>query len=157
MMHTLRFDITPLHIAASIGHVPCIKELVRWGANLSAQESWGQTPLIIATLKKRVECMRTLIHLGANPEIRDHLQKQTALHIACSSGDEESVLILLDGGADVTAVNNAGQSSLGMALASKFYSVVPLLIEYGARLNEKDRERLPLKLQAHIDSLTGIV
>lgn len=132
-----------------------MEELVHWGADVNAQESWGQTPLIIATLKGRVHCMKALIHLGADTEMKDYHHKNTALHIACSSKDEESVLVLLDASADVLAVNGQGQSSLGVALVNKFYSLVPLLVEYGAKLNEKDRENLPLMLQNYIDSITS--
>ena len=119
------------------------------------QESWGQTPLIIATLKNRVECMKSLIQMGAGTEFKDHHHGNTALHIACSSKDEESVLILLDAGADVLATNTAGQSSLGVALANRSYHLVPLLIEYGARLNQQDREHLSQMLQDYIDDKTS--
>ena len=142
-------------MAASVGHTPCIEELVRWGADINSQESWGQTPLIIATLKTRVHCMKALIHFGANIEIKDHHHKNTALHIACSTKDEEAVLILLDAGANVLSINGSGRSPLGVALENKFYSVVPLLIEYGARLNKKDRYHISHKLEEDIDIQTG--
>ncbi len=150
-----RFGITPLHIAASVGHSLCIEELVRWGADLNLQESWGQTPLIITTLKGRIHAMKTLIHLGASTEPRDHHHGDTALHSACSSKDEESILILLDASADVLVANAAGHSSLGVALTNKRYHLVPLLIEYGARLNRFDRQHLSQKVQDNIDCATG--
>lgn len=99
--------------------------------------------------------MKALVHMGADTEIRDYHHNDTALHIACASRDEESVLILLDAGADVTVENGLGQSAIGVALVNKFYSVIPLLVEYGARLNKVDREHLPMKLQSFIDRLTG--
>ena len=132
-----------------------MEELIQWGADFNAQESWGQTPLIIATLKNRVECMKLLIHRGADTEVKDHHHGNTPLHIACASKDEETILILLDAAADVMATNSLGQSALGVALANKAYTIVPLLMEYGARLNQRDREHLPLRLQNYIDNLTG--
>lgn len=152
-----RFGITPLHIAASVGHTTCIEELVRWGADMNAQESWGQTPLIIATMKGRVHCMKALIFYGADTDVKDHHHGNTAFHCACSSKDEELALTLCDAGADLMATNNAGQSPLGVALSNKIYQLVPLLLEYGAKLNDKDRQHLPRKLQNYIDNITGVL
>lgn len=151
-----RFGITPLHIAASVGHTMCIEELVRWGADMNAQESWGQTPLIIATLKGRVHCTKALIHLGASTEPKDYHHGNTALHSACNSKYEELVLALCDASADLMIANNTGHSPLGVALSNKFYHLVPLLLEYGARLNDADRQHLSQKLQHYIDNITGM-
>ena len=60
-------------------------------------------------------------------EIRDYRHGQTPLHIACSSKDEERVLVLLDAGCDVQATDGQGRSPLGVALLNRFYGAVPLL------------------------------
>ena len=88
-------------------------------------------------------------------ELRDYQHGQTPLHIACSSKDEERVLVLLDTGCDVQATDRQGHSPLGVALLNRFYSAVPLLLEYGARLNEEERDSTSLPLLKHLDSLTG--
>lgn len=62
-----RFDVTPLHLAASVGHTPCVELLVKYGAHINAQESWGQTPLTIATLGGRLVTIKSLLRLGADP------------------------------------------------------------------------------------------
>ncbi len=100
--------------------------------------------------------MKALIHRGADTEVKDHHHGNTPLHIACASKDEENILILLDACADVMATNAQGQSSLGVALAHKAYNIVPLLLEYGAKLNQHDREHLPQRLQDFIDNWTGM-
>lgn len=146
-----RFGVTPLHIATSSGHTPCVELLAEWGADVNKQESWGQTPLVIATSKSRIHTMITLIHLGADLEIKDYLHGQTALHVACAGQDEEAVLVLLDAGADLAATDGSGLSPLGVALMNKFYRCVPLLLEYGAKLNDMDRARLPQLLVAYVD------
>ena len=143
--------MTPLHIATSTGHTPCVELLAEWGANINMQESWGQTPLVIATTKSRLHTMIALIRLGADLDIKDYHHGQTALHVACAGQDEETVLILLDAGADLTATDGRGLSPLGVALINKFYRCVPLLLEYGAKLNDMDRARLPQLLVAFVD------
>ena len=129
---------------------------MQWGGSLDAQESWGQSPLAVATLKSRLHSMRTLVRLGASTEVADYHHKHTPLHIACGSMDEECVLLLLDASADVHAVNDKGQSALGVALTNRFYRAVPLLLEYGAKLNAMDRCYAPELLQEYIDEKTGI-
>ena len=147
--------MTPLHIATSSGHTPCVELLAEWGANVNTQESWGQTPLVIATTKSRLQTMVTLISLGAELEVKDYHHGQTALHVACAGPDENTVLILLDAGADLTATDGRGLSPLGIALVNKFYRCVPLLLEYGARLNHSDIERLPGMLVAFVQQQCG--
>ena len=147
--------MTPLHIATSSGHTPCVELLAQWGANVNMQESWGQTPLVIATSKSRLDVMVSLIAMGADLEVKDYHHGQTALHVACAGPDETAVLILLDAGADLTATDGRGQSPLGVALVNKFYRCVPLLLEYGARLNDFDVERLPPILVAFVQQQCG--
>lgn len=127
--------------------------LIKCLADINSQESWGQTPLIIATLKARVHCMRALVHLGANTEVKDHQHQKTALHVACTVRDEESLLILLDARACVLTTDGNGRSSLGVALENKFYHAIPLLVEYGAMLNNKDRENISEMLEEYVDNL----
>lgn len=62
-----RFNVTPLHIATSVGNTPCVELLLSRGALINAQESWGQTPLSIATLGGRLATMSCLLKRGANP------------------------------------------------------------------------------------------
>lgn len=99
--------------------------------------------------------MVSLISLGADLEVKDYHHGRTALHVACTGPDEEAVLILLDAGADLTATDSDGLSPLGVALVNKFYRIVPLLLEYGARLNYCDRAHLPQLLVAYVDNQCG--
>lgn len=99
--------------------------------------------------------MVSLISLGADLEVKDYHHGQTALHVACSGSNEETVLILLDAGADLTATDVNGLSPLGVALVNKFYRVVPLLLEYGARLNYCDKAKLPQLLVAYVEKQCG--
>lgn len=124
--------------------------LARHQVDIDVQESWGQTPLMIATLKGRLECMKMLLRCNARRNLADRHHGNTALHVACSTRDEETLLILLDYGADVHTVNFDGYSSLGCAVDNKFYRGVLLLVEYGARPNDKDMEVMSLGLQTYL-------
>ena len=147
--------MSPLHVAASVGSTPCAELLVGWGADIDAQESWGQTPLAIATLKGHTSCMRALLQMRADHSIRDYHHGHTPLHLACSMREEKGALVLLDAGCDVHAVNGKGLSPLGVALTNRFYPMVPLLLEFGAQLNTSDRKHLSAPLQDYLDQQTG--
>jgi ankyrin repeat protein len=149
-----RFNVTPLHLATSVGNTPCVELLLSHGALINCQESWGQTPLAIATLQGRLVTMGALLSHGADSEIRDYQHEQTPLHIACASKDEDRVLVLLDAGCDVQAADGQSHSPLGVALLNRFYRAVPLLVEYGARLNDTERAAAGLPLLNHLDNLT---
>ena len=150
-----RFGITPIHLATGAGHVPMLRLLASHEVDINVQESWGQTPLIIATQQSRLECMKTLLNLGADTEVHDNHHGNTALHVACTTKDEETALVLLDGGANVHSINRMGLSSLGVAIENKFYRGLPLLIEYGACMNKKDREMCSSGLEVYLEELTG--
>ena len=98
---------------------------------------------------------RQYSHFACPAEIKDYQHSQTPLHIACASKDEERVLILLDAGCDVHATDGVGRSPLGVAILNKFYRVVPLLLEYGASLNDTDRSMLSPALQQYLDQQRG--
>ena len=87
-------------------------------------------------------------------EIRDFQHSQTPLHIACASKDEARVLVLLDAGCNVHLTDGEGRSPLGVALLNKFYRVVPLLLEYGACLNDRERSQTSIPLLQYLDEET---
>ncbi len=154
-MHLVRFGVTPLHLAASVGNSIIAEEIVSLGGYIDAQESWGQTPLIIAATKSRLHTMGVLLKLGANMEVRDYHHGYTALHVAVNTRDEANVLTLLDAKAQLDSKDNERLTPLGLALRNKFYRVVPLLIEYGGKLGDEDRKCLPDQLQEYIDKKAG--
>lgn len=84
-------------------------------------------------------------------EIGDFQHSQTPLHIACASKDEARVLVLLDARCNVQATDAEGRSPLGVALINKFYRVVPLLLEYGAHLNDGERASTGRPLLQYLD------
>ena len=155
LLSSLRFGVTPLHLAAAVGNGPIAETLVQQGAAINSQESWGQTPLAIATQKSRLDCMKRLLRMGADTEVKDYEHGYTALHIACTTADEECALVLLDAGADISAVERKGLSAVGVALTNRFYRVLPLLLEFGARPNEADCQLMSPALCAHLEQETS--
>ena len=84
-----------------------------------------------------------LEELGVNVNIRD-ADGFTALHHAAARGDNETVLYLVSRGADVMAVNRAGQTTVDMANSPEqrtqpFPETIALLEKLGAKNNNNCR------------------
>ena len=86
---------------------------------------------------------------------RDHHHGNTALHVAITTKDEETLLLLLDAGCNVHNINGRGLSCLGTAIEHKFYHAAPLLLEYGARPNEADWAIFSPGLQSYLINQLG--
>lgn len=79
---------TPLHYAASRGHVECVKLLLAAGADCVAVSSSGWTPAHAAASRGRVDCLRAL--LSAAPDIASALDHAglTPADVAQENGHE---------------------------------------------------------------------
>ena len=72
--------ITPVHQAASEGHVKCLQELIKSGAAIDTVDGNGHTPLSIARVWGHRECARILAnqqwYLDKQKELTERLQKE---------------------------------------------------------------------------------
>jgi uncharacterized protein len=110
----------------------------------------GATPLMRAARNGDLPLMRLLLEKGADPNRRTRAG-MTALLFSMAPGRRksakdavEAVKACLDGGADVNAVNEVGETPLHAAVAQG-PAMVALLAERGAKLDVKDKQgRTPL-------------
>ncbi|XP_054741534.1 NF-kappa-B inhibitor cactus-like [Anastrepha obliqua] len=87
---------TYLHLACISGHENVVAALIRLAIHpclLDIKNDYSQTPLHLAALTKQRRILRMLLLAGAEPTIRDR-RGNTALHLACMSGDEQCVSAL---------------------------------------------------------------
>jgi VCBS repeat-containing protein len=121
----------------------------------------GATPLMRAAKKSDVTLMRPLLAKGADPKLTTRAGA-TALMFASGFGGAgrfaeyeerhateaeivDAARLCLEAGADVNAVNDAGQTALHFAVTGREDGFVRFLAEHGARLDLKDRQgRTPL-------------
>jgi ankyrin repeat protein len=116
----------------------------------------GSTPLMRAAKSLDVPAMRVLLDAGSDPR-RANRAGATALMFAAGLGRSgtsapmepaatDAVILCLEHGADINAMNAEGQTALHMAVEQSD-ALVTLLVERGAKLDARDRQgRTPLDL-----------
>jgi ankyrin repeat protein len=108
---------TPLHFAASEGHLEVARMLLELGADVNSQNDEGLTPLQRASQVQREGesgIMRLLLDYGANVNVHDK-RRNTPLHFAASEGHLEVARMLLELGADINSQNDKGLTPLQRA------------------------------------------
>ena len=81
-----RFGQSALHVAASIGHLAVVRQLIFARAILDDQDADGATPLHLAAAQGSVETSQFLLVAGASADHRDSTGLMP-VHIAASTGN----------------------------------------------------------------------
>uniref|UniRef100_UPI00398E52D9 uncharacterized protein isoform X4 n=1 Tax=Pristiophorus japonicus TaxID=55135 RepID=UPI00398E52D9 len=117
---------TALHIAAAMDNWKNVELLVKKKAYINAR-TFGdcQTPAHHAAKHNATRSLLCLCHCGANIQFRDH-RLRTPLFLAVEYGYEKSARLLLNYGADITSLDNSGQSILSLMMVN-----MPILAEEG--------------------------
>ena len=157
--------LTPLDIAASMGHDQVVEALLVGGARFSQR----RRPALLAAIEiGDHELLGELLQRGANPTAGLHAaassddallaaallatpgvnvnalqggMEWTALHCAAAHGNDEVAEALLDAGASHDILDVEGKTALFYAVANHYESVTRLLLARGACPNLSD---LPL-------------
>ncbi|MDR2781107.1 MAG: ankyrin repeat domain-containing protein [Holosporaceae bacterium] len=94
--------------AALKGYAEMAKSLIQNGANVRAQDKYGQTPLHYAAGSGNNDIANLLIQRGASMEVRDKYG-QTPLFKAVINRKQETARLLIQNGANVKAQDNTGR------------------------------------------------
>lgn len=132
---------TPLHTAAALGNIECMRLLLSHGADVRSQFGKKRmTALHLAAEDDYSECVKLLLKHGADVNARN-FDGKTPLHLACLSQCAETVEILILNGADVNATYTEGRTALHAAIVkeSKSLDCTKNLLHAGAEVNRADK------------------
>jgi ankyrin repeat protein len=125
---------TPLILAALYARPDCVELLLKKGADPNAANKAGVTPLIRAATDH--EKAKLLLAAGAKVQVHTELGNTPLILAARRSGNNRTVRLLLDQGADVKERNRLGVSALLAAAASGDLATVRMLLDKGAEVND---------------------
>jgi len=139
----------PLHFAVSEEREDCFSLLLQAGVDINEVEGhFGQTALHFAVAYSKPGFVQKLIEKGANVEAKD-FQGKTPLRLGCercyTSQKIRCIELLLEHGADVDTIDNAGNNPILNLVQAGNFPCVSLLVKHGAGVNmADDHGRTPL-------------
>ena len=124
-----------LHAAAHRGDLVAIRKLATSKAALEARDGAGRTPLHVATFARQHHAVRALLQAGADHSALEQ-GRYDAVTMAAVADDEETLRVLLQGGASARLVTSRYDGTALIAAAHLGHvGVVRQLIKAGAPLD----------------------
>jgi ankyrin repeat protein len=146
---------TPLHIAATAGHVDIVAYLLERGADLEARTAGGQTPVFQTVPLASQQAFTYLLTKGANLNARDN-QGKTILQFALTWQRPAMVDLILQHGFTVDAAGAAAQEMLDEAANTGVESLVTALTSRGTVIDPGMRNGSTLLHSAARGGLPGL-
>jgi len=140
---------TALETAVTNKNLPCIKMLLRYGANPNTLSDDGKaSPLLLAARGNNAQVLITLLHNRAqlHPAQNGEI---TPVIAAVESNATTTLAILLSHGAPYSTLDGEGQAALHIATQKGHFDAAKLLLDKGENIDQRNAESLtPLMLAA---------
>jgi len=129
----------PLELACSLGHWECAEAFI-------TQPSFTFVPgrrhaaLLQAVIAKRSRLVAFLLKAGASLVKADILDDKgnSCLHWATRNDDDDMIMLLLENGAEQTAINHSNKTPIRLACEESKWKTAQLLIENISDINRKE-------------------
>src|SRR5262249_35177623 len=132
-------DLTPLLMAAKLGHADIITALIRAAANVEFPDEKGWTPLGLAIDDNQVLWVSRLLECKADINTINTLaQDLSPLFFAVKCDDAPILQELLKGKANLNATNQYGESALHAAASGDYRAAMHVLLTAGINMEMAD-------------------
>ena len=134
--------LTALHIACQHGNPEAVKALLDAGADCNKVNEYGSSALMTVaraesiSSEDRLLCLKHLCAAGADVKLAG-LEGKQAIHFVTFLGEPECVELLLQHGADPSAVTNH-KTPLHLVALENTPEIAEILLRHGAQLNAVD-------------------
>jgi ankyrin repeat protein len=133
---------TPLHQAAHLNFSTCLSILLRHGADMSAEDTKGDTPLHLAAWAGNVEALASLLSHGADVDWLSGRDGYSPLWCAISANHIDAARLLLSKyGARVSLRSGSGLMPLHQAAVTGQSAMCELLLDRGAQVDARDDDQ----------------
>jgi uncharacterized protein len=137
-----------LHAAAHQGDLGAIQRLAVNKTALEARDSAGRTPLHVATFARQHKAVQAFLRAGADPAAFEQ-GRYDAVTIAAVADDEETLRVLLAGGASAKLITSRYDGTALIAAAHLGHDgVVRQLVKAGAPLDHVNNLRWTAVMEA---------
>ncbi|XP_069099881.1 protein phosphatase 1 regulatory inhibitor subunit 16B isoform X1 [Pleurodeles waltl] len=126
---------TPLHAAATCGHINLVKILIQYGADLLAVNADGNMPYDLCEDESTLDIIETcMAYKGITQE------KINKMRAAPEQQMISDIRGLITAGQDLNRTDAQGASLLHIAGANGYIHAAEILLEHGARVDAKDSD-----------------
>jgi ankyrin repeat protein len=122
---------TALHIAATKQRLEIIECLFKRGARPEVTDKWGFMPIHRAARAGEHEAVAKLVELHAPVSSRTAIGRQTALHLAATADELETIRVLVAARANMSCQDNRGFTAVHAAVESERIRALTLLLQSG--------------------------
>uniref|UniRef100_A0A8K9UHF5 Ankyrin repeat and death domain containing 1B n=1 Tax=Oncorhynchus mykiss TaxID=8022 RepID=A0A8K9UHF5_ONCMY len=128
---------TPLHLAASNGHLDAVQLLLKSFDTRDEVNKLGETALYLAADAAHEDCVQALLEAGCDPNIVT-MVRHSALHPVSEKGHTSLVKLLIENTAQMDLQNQHLQAPLYLAVKNCHIPVIHTLLEAGCNVNITD-------------------
>nr|XP_054774564.1 serine/threonine-protein phosphatase 6 regulatory ankyrin repeat subunit B-like [Lytechinus pictus] len=173
-----------LFASASFGNLDLVKLFISRGGDVNEENGIGQNPLHLAASKGYFDITKCLVEEGCDMNKEDHedfipvheavlnghldvldylitQQAKITKHLAAIHGHLDILRYFIEMGADVSELDDSGQTPLHVAASKGYLDITKCLIEEGCGMNDEDHEDFtPVHgavLNGHLDVLDYLI
>lgn len=110
---------------------------------------------VAACCANNIDIVKRILESGVDvnsPDMKESVTGSSPLYLAVANSCKEILMLLLDAGFDINAVNYAGETALIRSILNKNDDIAGLLVDSGADVNKIDKmKRTPLIVAAQED------